>query len=254
MSYVLMLVCVFAATSSFLLLSGVLHRHISPRHPGFAAAAAPPALPAQGSAGELLDIFAIGCLAASVVACVRLFNDYHDVEALVPPRKEASAPSLGINQGMRQQGSLDADIVQAAQSGDMEKLRSFLDRSDDDVLDLREVDGQTLLHVSARAGNSDAVRLLLRAGADPCALDVDNNQPLHIAALQGNAVCVKLLCDRGTNPMAKNGAQKSALDCAVEAGHRGCARLMERAMARERKGKMQAATGNVLQRRTVSFA
>jgi hypothetical protein len=76
-------------------------------------------------------------------------------------------------------------------------------------------DGETALHVAARAGHTGVVRLLLDAGADVTATDREGNTALHLAAY-GEPKVVRLLVDAGTNPAARNSAGRPPADCAGE--------------------------------------
>eukprot|EP00041_Stephanoeca_diplocostata_P022552 m.539758 g.539758 ORF g.539758 m.539758 type:complete len:515 (-) comp22092_c0_seq3:882-2426(-) len=58
------------------------------------------------------------------------------------------------------------------------------------------------------------VQVLLTAGADIDLPDADGDTPLHIAARAGNSNLVRLLLDIGANAHAENNHQKTALDVA----------------------------------------
>ena len=58
--------------------------------------------------------------------------------------------------------------------------------------------GWTPLHLAAgRAGHTDAVQLLLNAGADTNAIDDRNNTPMHMAMFSGHSGVVQLLLNSG---------------------------------------------------------
>ena len=70
----------------------------------------------------------------------------------------------------------------------------------DDNINERNADRRTPLHMAAVAGNVDAVRTLLKAGADPVATDENWMTALHAAAGvcvddDAAAKIVKLLCE-----------------------------------------------------------
>lgn len=51
----------------------------------------------------------------------------------------------------------------------------------------------------ALQGDLARLRRLLRAGADPCAVDYDRRSPLHIAASEGSLAAVRLLVESGAD-------------------------------------------------------
>jgi ankyrin repeat protein len=55
----------------------------------------------------------------------------------------------------------------------------------------------TPLHIAARSGHIDAVRILLKGGASKEARDSDNNTPLMLADKNRYADTVELLLEHG---------------------------------------------------------
>lgn len=80
-------------------------------------------------------------------------------------------------------------------------------------------DGETALHVAARAGNFEAVVILL---AQKCPCNVqrfsDESTALHLAVLGGYGNIVKLLLDKGAS-ILNNSEGCTAFRCAVRSGH-----------------------------------
>jgi len=76
----------------------------------------------------------------------------------------------------------------------------------------------TALHSAASRARSDAVEILLGAGANPDARQSAGWTPLHSAAHNGDAASVKLLLAAGADPTATNDAGRSVLDLATEKG------------------------------------
>ena len=64
---------------------------------------------------------------------------------------------------------------------------------------------------AAWAGQLDACRLLLGAGAQASLSDKNGEQALHAAAARGRSACAKLLLDHGADIEAKDAAGRSAL-------------------------------------------
>ena len=64
----------------------------------------------------------------------------------------------------------------------------------------KDHDGDTALHLAALAGDEQAVRELLRAGAFVDELDANRRSPLYYAALKGHVAVVGPLLAAGANP------------------------------------------------------
>ena len=99
----------------------------------------------------------------------------------------------------RRQAGNTAPFFEACANGDLEALRGLL--ADDSSLARSPnpaASGWTGLHAAARNGHLDAVRLLLRHGADSNAREGgDNTYPLHWAAANRHIEVVRALLDAG---------------------------------------------------------
>ncbi|XP_072245657.1 cyclin-dependent kinase 4 inhibitor C [Leuresthes tenuis] len=63
----------------------------------------------------------------------------------------------------------------------------------------------TVTHDAAREGFVESVRALMDHGADANLVDLKGNLPLHLAAREGHLQVVKLLLPRTSSPRAANG-------------------------------------------------
>jgi len=146
----------------------------------------------------------------------------------------------------------ELDVFEAAALGDTGRLAGLVAR-DPDVVAARSADGFTPVHLAAFFGKTDAVRLLLDAGADPNApgtgwmtgtalhsavsarhpeavaallaagADADARQaggwtPLHGAAHNADPETVGLLLRAGADPTIADDEGRSALDHATDVG------------------------------------
>ena len=68
---------------------------------------------------------------------------------------------------------------------------------------------------AARAGDSQAVELLLAGGADACAIDDDGQTALHLAVLAGDVAACRSLLSAGADRDVLNYAGCTPLDCAL---------------------------------------
>lgn len=95
---------------------------------------------------------------------------------------------------------------------------------------------ETALHVAARAGNTAAAGVLLRAGM-VAGLDVQSHKgdtPLILAACHGRAECARLLVAAGAalEPTTRNGMD--ALQWAAKGGHAEALAVLETEVVRRR--------------------
>lgn len=60
-------------------------------------------------------------------------------------------------------------------------------------IDRTTIDGETALHLSARHDRAEAMKLLLRAGADPSYRNKQDKTPLDIAQEMGHHTCKELV-------------------------------------------------------------
>jgi ankyrin repeat protein len=126
---------------------------------------------------------------------------------------------------VRQQPALDAllaadpplDVLDLAGTGRAEELRARL--SDEPAsANERAGDGFTALHLACFFGGSEAVRVLLEAGAEPNPPQ-DNPlsvAPLHSAAAARDREAVRLLLEAGADPNAQQQGGYTALDAAKQ--------------------------------------
>jgi ankyrin repeat protein len=108
-----------------------------------------------------------------------------------------------------------AAIVEAAlRSGDMERVSRELDglRAPNKRLDDL---GTTALQLAARSNNAEAIRLLLRSGADANLPDSQGKTPLMLAAEHADAAIVLALLDSGANPNVQDRDARIAGDRAA---------------------------------------
>jgi ankyrin repeat protein len=95
------------------------------------------------------------------------------------------------------------------------------------ALDARDGNGRTPLHVATFARQRGAVRALLRAGADPAALDHDRYDAVTIAAVADDEATLQLLLELGASArLVTSRYDGTALIAAAHLGHDGVVRSL----------------------------
>jgi len=115
---------------------------------------------------------------------------------------------------------LRTDLSDAAQSGDLARLRALLDHNRS-FASMPDEQGYTPLHYAAYFGHLEAARYLLGIGAELTAITLDplRSQPLHAAASSGNAGVAALLLESGADPNVEQTGQWTPLHSAAAGGH-----------------------------------
>ncbi|MGH7308081.1 MAG: ankyrin repeat domain-containing protein [Candidatus Rokuibacteriota bacterium] len=118
----------------------------------------------------------------------------------------------------------------AAARGDAAEIERLLSRKADP--NGRDGHGRTPLHVAAFGSHYDAVRALVRGGANPNALDVQRYDIVTIAAVKDDVAMVSLALALGTSPgNVTSPYDGTALIAAAHLGHEGVVRELIRARA-----------------------
>lgn len=113
----------------------------------------------------------------------------------------------------------------AAQRGDVAEIRRLA--ADPSVLNARDARGRAPLHVATFARQPRAVRALLRAGADPAALDHDRYDAVTIAAVADDEVALRALLEEGASAsLVTSRYDGTALIAAAHLGHDGVVRQL----------------------------
>jgi len=137
------------------------------------------------------------------------------IRAQVPPSSEEVSKYTGI---------------MAAARGDAKRIEALMAKGEKP--DVRDGNGRTPLHVAAYGGHHEAMRVLVRAGADPNALENDRYDIVTIAAVANDIPTLKAALAFGGS--AKNITSRyigTALIAAAHLGHAEVVRILIRAGA-----------------------
>ncbi|XP_069779504.1 ankyrin repeat domain-containing protein 53 [Narcine bancroftii] len=117
----------------------------------------------------------------------------------------------------------------AAQSGWLQGLRVLVEEyhMDMNMPDPRGICPLHLVLNKEHGSHADhCLKYLLDIGADPNVQTIDGQSPLHLAAKAGLLDCITMLVEAGANVMVRNKEEQRPLDLARIWGHRTCARYL----------------------------
>jgi ankyrin repeat protein len=159
---------------------------------------------------------------ADIDAVERTDRDAAGATAL---RRAVSIQHLALARLLLEAGADPNSAVWSAAMAGTDAMRGLLDDHGANW-DL-EQDGRTVLIVSIRGGDSQAVIWLLAHGADPNRRDRQRRTALHHAAIHGVAEdCVAALLAAGAERDALDAERRTPLDYACELGHEGTIALL----------------------------
>ncbi|KAM4740039.1 cyclin-dependent kinase 4 inhibitor C [Anableps anableps] len=120
----------------------------------------------------------------------------------------------------------DRTPLQVAMLGNTELVRALLEAgADPNVPD--KILMLTVTHDAAREGFVETVRALVEHGADVNLADEVGNLPLHLAAKEGHLEVVRLLLDLTEDPQKTNDLGHTALRLARDFNHKETAEFLQ---------------------------
>ena len=131
---------------------------------------------------------------------------------------KAITPSTGTSNETPETLSLQSSkesIHEAAANGN-EQLVSQLLTVNKSLLDSRDGNEMTPLHVAAREGKAEVVNLLLSKGADINAQYKNGGTALHLAALNGHREVIKALLSKRADATIRNSSGETARQVATQ--------------------------------------
>ena len=118
-----------------------------------------------------------------------------------------------------------AEIHQEAEAGDLAKVKALME-ADPALVNAKDENGRTPLHLAARGKHLDVLRYLVEKDADLNALDNNGTAPLYTLAGSGQTEAARLLIEKGADIDVKNPVKQTPLNLAAEYGLEGMAKLL----------------------------
>ncbi len=119
----------------------------------------------------------------------------------------------------------DSPVADAAQRGDVEAVRALLREGAD--VNAAQGDGMTALHWSALNGDAAMAQVLIYAGAAPePTTRLGGYTPLHLASREGHGEAARALLEAGSNHATVTSTGVSAIHFAAEAGEPDAVRAL----------------------------
>jgi len=111
-------------------------------------------------------------------------------------------------------------MVEAIKAGNLQDVQNFVRGG----ISLNEAAPdlsyqQTFVHLAARCGNIECLRLVLELGGNVSVVDSFSNTPLHIASVHGHIDAVMLMIESGANMSAANKQGLQPIHMAASNGH-----------------------------------
>lgn len=98
--------------------------------------------------------------------------------------------------------------------------------SPEPLFDMHDIHGQAALHVAARLGQAQVVKVMLESGANIDQADMDGWTPLRAAAWGGHTEVVELLVHHGCSLDSMDAENRTALRAAAWSGHEEIVRIL----------------------------
>lgn len=117
---------------------------------------------------------------------------------------------------MTAQDEGDHTALHYAAAADDAKMILFLYSIDPFLIEMRNNEGRTALHIAAEAGKLDNMQALIECKAEVNALDLEGNSPFHLAAAENQEPSMRYLKSKGAFIDKCNKQGQTALHAAIE--------------------------------------
>jgi ankyrin repeat protein len=118
-----------------------------------------------------------------------------------------------------------ADIHEAANKGDIDKVKSILGEKPE-LVNTKDDQSYTALHIAAYLGHKEVVEVLIANGGDVSLEDKDGRSPLHCAVCHEHKPATEVLISNKADVNAKDKNSRTALHFAASGGQHDIAELL----------------------------
>ncbi|MCM8534400.1 MAG: ankyrin repeat domain-containing protein [Lentisphaeraceae bacterium] len=109
----------------------------------------------------------------------------------------------------------DHDSFLAARSGNLVRIKYLFKKGNVGLLNIRDKNGNTLMHMAAECGHQNVVEFLLKKGALINRKNSEGNTPLHLSVSNRKSNALAFMVKKGANVNARNNSGESPLHLAV---------------------------------------
>ena len=113
----------------------------------------------------------------------------------------------------------DPPLISAVRDKNIVECRRLIDTGEANVIDDRDHDGWTALHIASNIGYLEISELLTSSGADVNISTSYGWTALHYASINGRLKIVQLLLCQGADMSIRTNNGRTALDSASSGGH-----------------------------------
>ncbi|XP_076253776.1 uncharacterized protein LOC143192364 isoform X4 [Rhynchophorus ferrugineus] len=118
------------------------------------------------------------------------------------------------------------DVGEGEYGSQMSLASTSSEPSPEPLFDLQDLHGQAALHVAARLGQAQVVKVLLESGANADQADIDGWTPLRAAAWGGHTEVVEMLVRHGCALDSVDAENRTALRAAAWSGHEEIVKIL----------------------------
>ena len=145
-------------------------------------------------------------------------DDDDDIKTNEPDLQCSKSAELETGSDLTQSFSVSSDTTARSFSLTSREATQNIQRKSTNELDLKDKDGETLLHKAATQGNDTQIKELIEQGANLNILNLAGQTPLQVAISKLKASTVKLLIDFGANCSIPDRYGRVPLHSASETG------------------------------------